>query len=67
MPAGYPITDYRPEELVAIVTWISSDTLLRTREQLLSETMSELGFQRRGARIETAIIAAIDEAARRRA
>jgi hypothetical protein len=36
--------------------------LLRTEEDLLNEVMDELGFQRRGARIRQAVIAAIADA-----
>ena len=48
---GYIITDYSDRELAAVIDWIESDTLLRTRDQLLEEWMAALGFQRRGARI----------------
>jgi very-short-patch-repair endonuclease/DNA polymerase III delta prime subunit len=51
---GLPITAYTSGELVAIIRWIESDTLLRTEDQLFEEFMSELGFQRRGSRIRAA-------------
>jgi hypothetical protein len=57
--AGLPITAYRHADLVALVRWIESDTLLRTEEQVLDEVMRELGFQRRGPRIRDAVIAAV--------
>src|SRR5207248_7794839 len=44
---GQPIAAYTQEQLVQLVRWIESDTLLRTEEQLLDEVMSELGFQRK--------------------
>ena len=62
VPPGQPIGAYRTEELVALVRWIDSDTLLRTEEQLLDEVMRELGFQRRGPRIREAVLAAVREA-----
>ncbi len=62
LPVGEPIGAYRPEELVALVRWIDSDTLLRTEEQLLDEVTRELGFQRKGPRIREAVLAAIREA-----
>jgi very-short-patch-repair endonuclease len=51
---GLPITAYTTGDLVAIIRWIESDTLLRTEDQLFEDFMSELGFQRRGSRIRAA-------------
>jgi hypothetical protein len=59
---GLPIRGYRNEQLVAIVRWIESDTLLRTEEDLADEVMRELGFGRKGSRITAAISAAIRDA-----
>jgi len=59
-PAGSPITEYSHQQLRAVVRWVESDTLMRTKEQLLSEVMRHLGFQKRGKRIVAAINAAID-------
>ena len=53
------ITDYRQGELAAMVRWITSDGRVLTDEEILSETVKELGFSRRGARIEAAVRAAI--------
>ncbi len=60
---GAPITQYTHAELVALVRWVTSDTLLRTEDQLLDELMHELGFQRRGPRIVEALTTAIRTAA----
>ncbi len=49
------ITEYSRSELVRVVRWVKSDGLLRTEQELLSEVMRQLGFQRRGSRIEQAI------------
>lgn len=57
--AGTPITQYSQEELVELVRWITSDTLLRTEDQLIDEMVRELGYQRRGPRIVEALTAAI--------
>lgn len=57
--AGTPITAYSQQELVGLVRWVTSDTLLRTEEQLIDELMAELGYQRRGPRIVEALTAAI--------
>ena len=57
-----PIGDYTHNQLVAIVRWIESDTLLRTEDELLEAAMEELGFARRGPRIAEALTAAIADA-----
>jgi very-short-patch-repair endonuclease len=59
LPYGEPIGSYHRSQLVALVRWIESDTLLRTEEQLLDEVMRELGFQRKGPRIREALLTAI--------
>jgi very-short-patch-repair endonuclease len=64
VPVGRPIAAYTQEQLVELVRWIESDTLLRTEEQLLDEVMSELGFQRKGPRIRAAVLAAVRESRR---
>jgi hypothetical protein len=56
---GRPITDYSQAQLRAIVRWIESDTLLRTRDELVDEVMRELGFTKHGKRIVAAINQAI--------
>ncbi len=53
------IDAYSQRELVAIVRWIESDTLLRTEEELLAETIGVLGFSRKGVKITNAIRGAI--------
>src|SRR6185312_2758174 len=54
------IDEFTDTDIQAIVRWIESDTLLRSRENLLEETIAELGFQRRGKKIVARISAAID-------
>ena len=53
------IDDYSDRELAQLIEWIESDTLLRTKEQLLDEAIQLLGFQRRGKKIVAAIEQAI--------
>jgi very-short-patch-repair endonuclease len=62
VPAGRPIAEYSHAELVAVIRWIESDTLLRTEEEMLDEVVRELGFSRRGSRIRVAVAAALDTA-----
>ena len=62
---GYnSITDYQHSQLVDLVRWIKSDTLLRTDDDLIQEMMTELGFKRSGKRITDALRIAIKEAHR---
>jgi very-short-patch-repair endonuclease/Mrp family chromosome partitioning ATPase len=53
------ISDYSVGELVAIVRWIESDTLLRTDDELFEEVFKALGFKRRGRLITEALNKAI--------
>jgi len=59
---GYAIDDYSDAQLVAMVRWIQSDTLLRTHEDVLAEVIEELGFRRRGSKIVMRIERAIQMA-----
>ena len=56
---GAKINEYSQPQLEAMVEWVRSDTLLRTEDQLVTEVMRELGFQKRGKRIVEAVTAAI--------
>jgi very-short-patch-repair endonuclease len=56
------IDAYSPGQLVALIDWIESDTLLRTKDKLLEEAVSLLGFRRRGKKIVEALDAAIVQA-----
>jgi very-short-patch-repair endonuclease len=61
-PGRGSIAEYSTRELVELIRWIESDTLLRTEDQLLAEAMAHLGFQRRGPNIVAAISDAIARA-----
>lgn len=58
---GQPITTYSHWRLVEIVQWLASDGFMRTDEELLREAVEELGFRRRGTRIDNALTEAIQE------
>jgi Arc/MetJ family transcription regulator len=60
------IGEYSMAELVTVVRWIESDTLLRTEDELVAETMRVLGFIRKGSNITGAIRQAIAQARRTR-
>ena len=64
--SGEGIDSYSHAELVALIQWIESDTLLRTEDELLAEAMRQLGFQKRGSRIVAALTDAIRQARRLR-
>lgn len=49
------ITEYRIETLVALVRYIRSDDVLRSADEEQRLIMNELGFTRRGSRIDAAI------------
>jgi very-short-patch-repair endonuclease len=53
------IDEYQLSELVALVEWIESDGRSRTDEELRQELVNELGFKRRGVRIDEAIRKAV--------
>jgi hypothetical protein len=59
VPSGLPIDEYSAADLDAVVTWICSDTLLRTHDEVAALTRQQLGFTRRGRRIDEAVDAAI--------
>lgn len=61
---GQPITTYSRADLVAIVRWIQSDGLLRTEEDLIRDAMEELGWRRRGSRIDAGLRDAVSAARR---
>jgi very-short-patch-repair endonuclease len=61
---GQSITDYSSHELVSLVRWINSDTLLRTEDELIQEAMRVLGLRRKGSRITTRLREAIDRSRR---
>jgi very-short-patch-repair endonuclease len=62
VPEREKIADYSQQELVALICWIRSDGRLRTDEEIIDEMVDELGFGRRGARIEEAIRKALEQA-----
>ena len=64
VPRGRPIGEYSHRRLVALAQWILSDTLLRADEELMAEMRKELGFKRRGQRIDEALRKAIRDARR---
>lgn len=56
------IDEYTPEDLIALILWIESDGLLRTKVELRDEAVRELDFKRRGPKIVAAVEGAIDVA-----
>ena len=60
--AGLPIAEYQRRQLVSLASWLMSDTLLRTDDELLRELRQELGFKRGGSRINATLLEAIGAA-----
>jgi very-short-patch-repair endonuclease len=52
VPRRGNISEYSNRELDKMVRWILSDEMLRTEDEIVRETMRELGFTRQGARIQ---------------
>jgi very-short-patch-repair endonuclease len=65
LPVARSIDDYAPADLERLVAWILSDGILRDDDAIVSEMVRELGFRRRGARIEAAIRDALERHRRR--
>jgi len=61
---GLPITDYSDGDLRLLARWIRSDQLLRTEDELMTEMMRELSFQKRGSRIASRLGHAIAQTRR---
>jgi very-short-patch-repair endonuclease len=59
IPVRTSINQYRKEELIHLLRWISSDGQLRTDDQIVDEMVAALGFSRRGTRIEKVLQVAI--------
>ncbi|HXP44366.1 MAG TPA: hypothetical protein VN833_29230 [Candidatus Acidoferrales bacterium] len=59
IPTRPSISQYTMPELNRLLAWIASDGHLRTDDQIIDEMVAELGFSRRGARIERALQVAI--------
>ena len=59
VPQRSKIGDYTQAELVVLIRWILSDGCLQTDDEICAEMVQELGFKRRGVRIEEAVRAAL--------
>jgi hypothetical protein len=62
IPLRRNIDEYQLAELIGLIRWVKSDGRLRTDEEILTETIVELGFKRRGARIEERLRIALESA-----
>jgi hypothetical protein len=66
LPAATRIHQFAQRDIVNVVTWILSDGIRRTDDELIREVMHELGFHRLGRRVHKSITAAIGHARARR-
>ena len=64
-PNQGPITAYSHSDLVRLVRWIESDTLLRTEEEVVDEAVRLLGYTRHGSNIVAALQSAVTDSRRR--
>jgi restriction endonuclease-like protein len=55
LPPFDSITDLPDHMLAELVKWVESDGLNRTEDEVVTETIAELGFTRRGSRIVEAV------------
>jgi very-short-patch-repair endonuclease len=55
------ITGYPEWDLISLISWIESDGRLRTDEEIIEELLPELGFQRRGARIDGVLTSVLEK------
>ena len=62
IPRRQSIDEYSDEELEALVHWVQSDGRLLADEEIVRRVIVELGFQRRGTRIDAAIRRGIERA-----
>ncbi len=51
IPRYSAISEYSSAELYKVISWINSDGVLRTDEEIIDEAAHELGFGRKGRRI----------------
>lgn len=61
---GLSIQQYTERQLIDVCRWLMTDRLHLSRDERLTQAMTELGFQRRGPRIVERLTAAIDVAQR---
>jgi hypothetical protein len=54
IPPKESILHFQQWELTSLIQWIESDGRLRTDDELIANLIRELGFQKRGTRIEAA-------------
>jgi hypothetical protein len=64
VPIRESITEYYDSEIMQLIQWINSDGHLRTDDEIIDELLPELGFARRGARIEAVIRYLLDRVRR---
>ncbi len=59
---GLPIADYTDDQLDDLVAWLATDTIPRNDDQLAAALRAELGVERRGARVDAVVMAAVRRA-----
>ena len=62
IPQNLSIDEHSPAMLVLLAQWVMSDGYLRTDEQVFEEMFAQMGYRRRGSRIQEALYRAIKQA-----
>lgn len=62
---GSPIDEYYESTLLSLIKYVRSDGILRTREEEITELISELGFSKRGAKILRVLNYVLDQTDRK--
>ena len=62
IPQNLPVHEHDPAALVLLAQWVMSDGYLRTDEQVFEEMFAQMGYRRRGNRIQEALYQAIKRA-----
>ncbi|MEU3010218.1 AAA domain-containing protein [Nocardia asteroides] len=64
VPPGYGIDNYTHDQVVAMFLWRMSDGLLLDSEERTRQVRTDLGFKRRGSKIDIRLQKALDDAQR---
>lgn len=59
VPRGRQITDYTPQQIWQVMTWVLSDGRMRTDDEIVDETATELGFPKVDAWVDGPIRAVL--------
>jgi hypothetical protein len=61
VPQRDKIDQYSIHELITLIRWILSDGYLRTDDEIVQEMVQQLGFKKRGVRIQARVLEALQK------